>query len=144
MAQSFNVDRIGLFVHPQSVFMQHALVRGARLRFFTGAGLLRLHNLALALYLLEPTLEARRLNSRFASRPYRLIVTTEQEQAEAFLGMGEPEIVELEAPSTSIVRLMTGWYTIDNLTMGYAERYADLLRVLFPRRDPKIGLADLL
>lgn len=144
MAHTFNVDRIGLFVHPQSAFMYHALVRGARLRFFTGAALLRLHNLALALYLLEPTLEARRLNSRFATRPYRLIVTTEHEQAEAFLGMGEPEIVELEAPSTSIVRLITGWYGIDNLTMGYAERHADLLRVLFPCRDPKIALADLL
>lgn len=144
MAQTFNVDRIGLFVHPQSAFMQHALIRGARLRFFTGAALLRLHNLGLALYLLEPTLESRRLNSRFASRPYRLIVTTEEEQAEAFLGMGEPEIVELEAPSTAVVRLITGWYGIDNLTMGYTERHADLLRVLFPRRDPKIGLADLL
>ncbi len=143
-AQALNIERIGLFVHPQSAFMQHALVRGAHLRHFTGAALLRLHNLALALYLLEPTLESRRLNSRFAPRPYRLVVTTEHDQAEVFLGMGEPEVVELEVPSTSLVRLFTGWYGIDNLAIGYSERHADLLRVLFPRRDPKIGLADLL
>ncbi|MEW6580512.1 MAG: hypothetical protein AB1435_15140, partial [Chloroflexota bacterium] len=89
-------------------------------------------------------LESRRLNSRFAPRPYRLVVTTEHDQAEVFLGMGEPEVVELEVPSSSLIRLFTGWYGIDNLAMGYNERHADLLRVLFPRRDPKIGLADLL
>jgi predicted N-acetyltransferase YhbS len=143
-AQTLNIERIGLFVHPQSAFMQHALVRGARLRHFTGAALMRLHNLALTLYLLEPTLESRRLNSRFAPRPYRLVVTTEHDQAEVFLGMGEPEVVELEVPSTSLVRLFTGWYGIDNLAIGYSERHADLLRVLFPKRDPKIGLVDLL
>jgi GNAT superfamily N-acetyltransferase len=145
LAQAFNVDRIGLFVHPQSTFMQHAMARGACLRHFTGAGLVRLHHLPLALYLLVPTLESRRLNSRFASRAYHLVIATEHDQAGIDLGMGsDPEIVELEAPSTTVVRLITGWYGIDNLTMGYNERYADLLRVLFPRRDPKIALADLM
>lgn len=143
-AQAFNLDRIGLFVHPQSAFMQHALARGAYLRHFTGAGLVRLHNLPLAMYLLEPVLEARRLDSRFASRAYRLVITTEQDETDVYLGMGEPEIVELEVPSTSLVRLMTGWYGIENVSMGYPERHTDLLRVLFPRRDLKIGLADLL
>ncbi len=144
-AQTFNIDRIGLFVHPDSAFMEHALARGAVMRHFTGAGFVHLHNLPMALYLLTPTLESRRLNSRFASRSYHLVVTTEHDQADVYLGMGsEPELVELEVPSMSIVRLFTGWYCIENLTMGYHERHADLLRVLFPRRDPKIGLADLI
>jgi len=125
--------------------MQHALVRGASLCHFTGAGFLRLHDLPLALYLLGPTLDARRLNSRFAPRAYLLDISTEHDQAEVYLGTGdEPEIVALEVPSTSLVRLITGWYGIDNLGLGYPERHADLLRVLFPRRDPKIALADLI
>ena len=145
MAQTFNVERIGLFVHPDSAFMEHALARGAVLRQFTGAGFVHLHNLPMALYLLTPTLESRRLNSRFASRSYHLVINTEHDQADIYLGMGsEPEVVELEAPATSVVRLFTGWYCIDNLTMGYHERHADLLRVLFPKRDPKIGMADLI
>jgi GNAT superfamily N-acetyltransferase len=143
-AQAFAADRIGLFVHPQSAFMRHALARGAALRAFTGAGFLRLHDLPLALYLLEPTLEARLLNSRFVARAYHLVVSTEHDQAELMLGTGDPEVVEIEAPSTSLVRLVTGWYGIDHLAVGYHERHADLLRVLFPQRDPKIGLADLL
>lgn len=145
LAQAFNVDRIGLFVHPMSTFMQHALARGASLREFTGAGLVRLHHLPLALYLLVPTLEFRRANSRFAARAYRLVIATEHEQASIELGMGsDPEIVELEAPSTTVARLILGWYGIDNLTTGYSERYGDLLRVLFPRCNPKIALADLM
>ncbi len=143
-AQAFNAASVSLFVHPQSAFMRHALARGASLRHFTGAGLVRLHNLPLVCYLLQPTLEARQLNSRFAARSYQLIITTEHEQAEVFLGLDDPEIVELEIPSTSLVRLITGWYGVENVTAGYHERHADLLRVLFPRRDPKIGLADLL
>lgn len=143
-AQAFAADRIDLFVHPQSAFIRHALARGATLRAFTGAGFLRLHDLPLALYLLGPALEARRLNSRFVARAYHLIVTTEHEQADVFLGEGDPEIVEIEVPSTALTRLITGWYGIDHLAVGYHERQADLLRVLFPQRDPKIGLADLL
>ncbi|MBN1678887.1 MAG: GNAT family N-acetyltransferase [Anaerolineae bacterium] len=143
-AQAFGIDRIGLFVHPESTFMKHALVHGGSLRTFTGAGFVRLHNLPLTLELLVPTLEARRLNSPFASRGYRLIVSTEYEQVEVELGMGSLEEVALEAPSTSLLRLITGWYGIDHLNNGFHERYYDLLRVLFPRRDPKIALADLM
>ena len=142
-AQAFGVERIGLFVHPQGMFMQHALARGAGMRTFTGAGYVRLHNLAGALEQLIPTLEQRRLNSRYAARAYRLIVITEHDRAEVVLGMGSPEVVELEAPSTTLVRLLTGWYGLEHLAAGYNERYTDLLRVLFPRRDPKIGLADM-
>ena len=144
MAQTLTVERIGLFVHPNSIFMRHALLRGATLRHFTGSALVRLHNLPLALYQLVPTLEDRRMNSRFAQRAYQLVITTEHEEADVYLGMGDAEVVEIEAPSTSIVRLFTGWYGIDHLALGYHERYIDLLRVLFPQRDPKIGLADVI
>ncbi|MBN2305685.1 MAG: GNAT family N-acetyltransferase [Anaerolineae bacterium] len=143
-AQTFNQDRIGLFVHPDSAFMQHALARGATVRHFTGGGLLRLHNLEQALRLLTPTLDARRLNSRFAARTYRLEIRTEHDSTGITLGMGDPETVDIEVPATTLTRLITGWYGIDHLTIGYHERYADLLRVLFPRRDPKLGLADLI
>lgn len=143
-ARAYNTSRIGLFVHPESTFMRHALARGATQRDFTGAGFLRLHNLPLTLDLLQPTLETRCLNSRYAGRGYRLMITTEHDQADVHLGQGEGETVELEAPSTTLVRLITGWYGIDHLSTGYHERYADLLRILFPRRDPKIGLADML
>jgi GNAT superfamily N-acetyltransferase len=143
-AQAFGVDRVGLFVHPEGRFMQHALAHGAARRQFTGAGFLRLHDLGRALELLHDTLEARRLNSRYATRAYRLIVTTEHDQAELELGMGEADVVALEIPTTALVRLITGWYGIEHVGLGYHERFADLLRVLFPRRDPKIGLADLM
>jgi predicted N-acetyltransferase YhbS len=143
-AQALDIDRIGLYVHPESAFMRHALVHGATLRAFTGAGALRLHDLGQTLYHFSPTLEARRLNSPFVARAYHLIVTTEHDQGEVYLGMGDPEIVELEVPSTSFVRLLTGWYGIDHLATGYHQRYTDLLRALFPRRTPMIGIADLL
>lgn len=143
-AQAFNADRIGLYIHPASAFMQHALVRGAVLRQATGGGLLRLHDLALTLNLLTSTLEARRINSLYAARAYRLVIRTEHEQADVYLGMGDPETVELEVPSTSLLRLITGWYGIDQVSLGFHEWYADLLGVLFPRRDPRLGLADLL
>jgi hypothetical protein len=143
-ARAFNASRIGLFVHPESAFMRHALAHGAIQRHFTGAGFLRLHNLPLTLDLLRPVLESRRLNSRYTSRTYHLNITTEHERAETHLGMGEGELVELEVPSTTLVRLMTGWYGIDQVSAGYHERYTDLLRVLFPRREPKIGLADMI
>ncbi len=144
LAQTFSVERIGLFVHPNSLFMRHALLRGATLRHFTGSALVRLQNLPLALNLMVPTLEDRRMNSRFAQRAYQLVITTEHEEADVFLGIGDAEVVQIEAPSTTIVRLFTGWYGIDHLTMGYHERYTDLLRILFPQRDPKIGLADVI
>ncbi|MBI5959320.1 MAG: GNAT family N-acetyltransferase [Chloroflexi bacterium] len=144
MADALTVDRIGLFVHPQSAFMRHALVRGANQRHFTGAGFLRLHNLPAALQRLAPTLEARHSVSECDSRAYHLIIRTENQQAEVTLGTGgSPEIVELEAPATVVVRLLTGWFGIDRVVEGYQERHALLLRSLFPQRDPKIGLADL-
>lgn len=143
-AQAFNADSIGLFLHPNSAFMQHALTRGAFLRCATGAGLMRIHDLDNALHLLTPALEARHLSSRYAARAYRLVIHTEHETADTYLGVGDPETVELETPSTALVRLVTGWYGIGNLSMGYHERYADLLRVLFPRRDPRLGMADLI
>jgi hypothetical protein len=143
-AQAFGAERIGLFVHPESAFMRHALARGGTLRDFTGAGYLRLHNLPQALERLAPTLEARRLNSPYAARAYHLVVATEHAQAEVYLGQGDPEIVDLEVPSTTLTRLITGWYGIVHLAAGYHERYFDLLRYLFPRRDPRIGLADLI
>jgi hypothetical protein len=144
MALASNADRIGLFVHPQSTLMCHALARGATLRHFTGAGFLRLHNLAAALTGLAPTFEARLNDSHFASRGFHLIINTEDHQAELTLGSApSPEIVELDAPATVIVRLLTGWFGVDRVKEGYNERHAALLRVLFPPRDPKIGLADL-
>jgi predicted N-acetyltransferase YhbS len=144
LAQTFNARRIGLFVHPASQFARHALVRGASFRSFTGAGFMRVHNLPLAVQQLGPELEARRLASPYAGRAFRLVITTEHDQAEIELGHGTPEPVELEVPATAFVRLLSGWYGIDHLNAGYLARHDDLLRVLFPRRDPKIGLADLI
>jgi hypothetical protein len=144
LAQIKEVDRIGLFVHPDSRFVQHALVRGAALRHFTGAGFVRLHDLAGALELLIPTFESRLQNCRFVGRNCHLIVRTESDQAEILLGSADdPEVVEIDVPATVLVRLITGWFGFENVTAGYHERHTDLLRVLFPRRTPKIGLADL-
>ncbi len=144
LAQVKGEERIGLFVHPNSAFMQHALVRGAALRYFTGAGFVRLHDLAGALELLAPTFEARLQNCRFGGRDCLLVVTTETDQAELRLGTADdPEIVELEIPATVLVRLLTGWIGFKNVTAGYRERHMDLLNALFPQRAPKIGLADL-
>lgn len=144
VAQALDTTRIGLFVHPASRLMRHALAHGASLRSFTGAGFVRLHDLALTMEILQPELDIRRWESRFADRAYHLAITTEDDQVEIRLGRGEPEMVELEIPATSLVRLITGWYTIDHLKTGYYEQHQDLLRVLFPRRDPRIGLADLI
>lgn len=143
-ALAFGAERVGLYVHPQSTLMRHALARGACQRAFTGAGLVRLHDLDETLDQLRPALEQRRLDSPYAARAYHLVVQTESDQGEVFLGMGEPETVELEAPSTVVARLITGWYGLDYLTTGYHERYAPLLRVFFPQGDPRIALADLL
>lgn len=144
VAQTFEASRIGLFVHPESTFMQHALACGGTLAHFTGAGLLRLHDLGRLLDRLGPTLDERLLNSRFTERAIHLVIGTETEQADIRLGVDAPEVVELEIPATSLLRLITGWYGIEHITTGFHERYTELLGVLFPRRDPKIGLADLL
>jgi hypothetical protein len=144
-AQTLNAPRIGLFVHPQSAFMRHALARGASARHFTGAGFTRLHDLPRALDYLTPALDERHANSPYAERSFRLVVATEHEQAEVYLGRGDEfEPVELEAPAATVARLITGWYGIDHVEMGYYARHADLLRALFPQRDSKIGLADLI
>jgi len=143
-ALTFGAQRVGLYVHPHSALMRHVLARGGCQRAFTGAGLVRLHHLDEALNRLHPTLEQRRLASPYAARAYRLVVRTENDQGEVVLGMGEPEWVELEAPSTVVVRLLTGWYGLAHLTTGYSERYAPLLRALFPPGAPKIALADML
>lgn len=144
-AQTVNADRIGLFVHPASALMQHALARGAVRRQFTGAGFVRLHDLPLALNLLAPTFETRCYHSRFVGRAYRLIVMTEDTQGEAHWGVGaEHDTIELEIPVTALTRLITGWYGIDQVAASFDERHTELLRALFPKRDPKIGLADLI
>ena len=142
-ALTLGVERIGLYIHPHSALMRHLLARGACLRAFKGAGMVRLHDLSEALDRLQPALEQRRLNSPYAARAYRLLVRTESDQAEVYLGAGDYELVELEAPSTVVARLITGWHGLDRATAGYHERYAPLLRALFPQGDPKIALPDL-
>jgi GNAT superfamily N-acetyltransferase len=143
-AQSLGTARIGLFVHPASALMQHALARGASLRQSTGAGFMRLHDLMVAFQALYPVLETRRQDSRFAERAYLLAISTETDQIEVPLGQGEPHVVTLEIPAAGLARLITGWTSVDHLEVGYREADRDLLRVLFPPRDPKIGLADLI
>jgi predicted acetyltransferase len=144
MAQDQGEERIGLFVHPQSALMRHALARGGSQREATGACFMRLHNLQLALELLQPTFEARRLNSRYFARACRLIIQTEHERGEITFGVGMPDIIELDIPSSLLIRLITGWYGMDHIPTGYHERHANVLRILFPAGDPKIGLADLI
>lgn len=146
-ARTLGSSQIGLFVHPDSALMRHALVRGASLRHFTGAAFLRLHSLPITLELLRPTLDRRCADSRFADRAFDIYIATEHEEAVILLGQDtadEVEVVELEIPSSALLRLITGWYGVDHLDASYPARYADLLRVLFPQRDPKIGLADVL
>lgn len=143
-ARTLGVERIGLYIHPQSALMGHVLARGACQRAFTGAGMVRLHDLGETLDRMQPALEERRLNSPYAARAYRLVVRTESDQGEVQLGAGDCELVELEAPSTVVARLITGWHGLDRATVGYLERYAPLLRVLFPQGDPRIALPDLL
>lgn len=143
-ARAFGADRIGLYVHPQSALMRHALARGACLRHFTGAAFMRLNNLGAALNQLQPELDRRRADSAFVQRAYRLVVTTENDVGEITLGTGEPDTVALEIPNTDLVRLITGWFGAEHLATGYHERHAALLRVLFPQRDPKISMADIL
>lgn len=144
VAHGLGQDQIGLFVHPASPFMQHALAHGASLRHFTGAGLLRLHNLTGTLDALVPTLDERRLNSRFNERAYRLVVTTENAGTEIFLGQGDPAAVEIEIPSSALVQLITGWQGTEHLPMAHHERHSELLSVLFPARQPMIAIADVI
>lgn len=142
-ARTLGVERIGLYIHPQSALMRHMLARGACQRAFTGAGMVRLHDLGEALDRLQPALEQRRLNSPYAARAYQLVIRTESDQGEVYLGTGDYELVEMEAPSTVVARLITGWHGLDRAAAGYHERYAPLLRALFPQGDPRIALPDL-
>lgn len=143
-ARTLSVDRIGLYIHPQCTMMGHLLARGASLRAFTGAGMVRVHDLGEALDRLRPTLELRRLNSPYAERAFRLLVRTENDYAEVLLGAGDHELVELELPATTLTCLITGWIGLDQADADYHERYTPLLRALFPQGDPRIALSDLL
>jgi len=81
IAARLQVDRIGLFVPPDSTFMRHALARGATLRAFTGAAALHLHDAQIALDHLAPALEERALNSRYAGRACRIVIPPEHATA---------------------------------------------------------------
>ncbi|MBN1965689.1 MAG: hypothetical protein JW910_13645, partial [Anaerolineae bacterium] len=74
----------------------------------------------------------------------RLIVRTEEDEGQAVLGDGA-QVVRLNASATDFLRLATGWFGIDDLPPGaYNERHRPLLRAFFPKREPRIGLADIL
>ena len=144
LAHDYGADRIGVFVHPESQMMRHVLAHGGLRRDFTGAGFLRLHDLSALADLLKPALEDRRLNSRFAGRGFQLILSTGDSTAAVQLGEGAEE-VRLEIPAVDLIRLVTGWFGIDDLPGDYySEPHKDVLRVLFPKREPRIGLADIL
>lgn len=147
MACDYGAERIGLFIHPACQMMEHALARGATLRSFTGAGFLRLNDLARTLEGMADTLRHRLNASRFAGYPIQLRLMTEEQSAE--ISFGEPgrkaEVVELAAPATDLIRLLSGWFGLDNLSPGsYALRHQDVLRAFFPKGNPKIAIADLI
>ena len=141
-AADYDADRIGLFVHPESRLMRHALAHGGARREFTGAAFLRLHDLPILLDRLRPALEARLAESLFAGRAFRLELATSEQMALAdFNGGGE--VVRLEAPATMLLRLLTGWFTVDDLPPDYySEPQRRLLSVLFPKREPRMSMAD--
>ncbi len=142
-ARDYNAERIGLFVHPESRLMRHALMHGGTRREFTGAGFLRLHDLPRLLALLAPTLEARLAASCFGAGG-ELRVTTEEQTAEVALGGAGP-VISLELPAADFVRLVTGWFGVDDLAAGHvAEDDRDRLDVLFPKGEPRLAIADLL
>jgi predicted N-acetyltransferase YhbS len=147
MACDYGAERIGLFIHPACQMTEHTLARGAILRSFTGAGFLRLNDLARTLEGMADTLQRRLNASRFAGYPIQLRLMTEEQNAE--ISFGEPgrkaEPVELAAPATDMIRLLSGWFGLDNLPPGsYALRHQDVLRALFPKGNPKIAIADLI
>ena len=58
---------------------------------------------------------------------------------------GKDDTVELEAPATDLIRLLTGWFGLSNLTAGsFSAKDEDVLKVLFPRGEPRVGIADLI
>ncbi len=144
LARDYNAHRIGVFVHPESQMMRHVLAHGGVLRDFTGAAYLRLHDLSVLASRLVPELTARLMASRFAGRAFRLQLMTDDQTVELDFDGGS-ELISLEAPATDLVRLVTGWFTIDDVSPDYySEPHRDLLRVLFPKRNPRIGMADIM
>jgi len=146
-ARDYDAPLIGLYIHPQSKAMRHALAHGAIMRSFTGAGFLRLNDLGLALDGFHHTLQQRLDQTPYNGYQIRLRVSNESVTTETLLGVanGPEELVPLEAPSIDLIRLLTGWFGIENLPPGsYHERHEGVLRQLFPKGDPKIGIADLL
>ncbi len=146
-AHTYNAERIGLYVHPQSQIMAHALVRGAVQRNFTGAGFLRLNDLVTTLHGMADTFQARLNESPFNGQSIVLRLSTENAAADLpLLPESEgAEIVELEAPAAEMIGLFSGWYGIDNLPdANYALKHYHVLNALFPKGDPKVGFADLI
>src|SRR5260370_24048612 len=146
-ARDYNAERIGLYVHPQSMLMKHALVHGACSRSFTGAGFIRLNDLTLTLESMINTFQRRLDESPYAARKVRVQVAAENQSAEFMIGTigGKDDTVTLEAPASDLVRLFTGWFGLSNLTSGsYSARDEEVLKVLFPRGDPKVAIAALL
>jgi predicted acetyltransferase len=146
-ARDSGVDRIGLYVHPQSQLMAHVMAHGAIQRSFTGAGFVRMNDLSLALNSLTPTLENRLADSAYAGSQIRLRVVTELQQTEILIGVPQApeEVVTLEALTNDITRLLLGWFGLKHLPIeGYQEQHADLLNLLFPQGDPRVGFPDLI
>jgi GNAT superfamily N-acetyltransferase len=146
-AHDYNAQRIGLYIHPESTLMRHVLAHGAVMRSYSGAGFLRLNDLTLLLESMLSTFQRRLSHSPFATDAIRLRVSSEEQSAEISFGAlhGMEEEIVLEAPSTDLMRLFSGWYGIDNLSAeGYSERHYERLKALFPKGDPKIGIADLI
>ncbi len=144
-ARDYAAERIGLYVHPDSRLMTHALARGAALRSFTGAGFLRLNDLSLTLEGLADTLKDRLDRSPYAGQAIRLQLSSERESGEVMLGSGKAEAVPLEAPAADLIRLFSGWFGISNLDSGsHLTKQAPLLQILFPRSDSKVAIADLI
>lgn len=145
-ARDYEVERIGLYIHPQSTLMNHALIRGASLRSFTGAGFLRLNDLNLFLEGMIDTLQHRLDTSAFAGQAIQLQVSNENTSATINLGShGTPEMIDISAPTHDLLRLMSGWYGPSGLPSGsYTAKYEDVLKVLFPKGDPKVSIADLI
>jgi predicted acetyltransferase len=146
-ARDAGIDRIGLYVHPQSQLMAHAMAHGAIQRSFTGAGFIRINDLQLTLDAMVPTLEQRLSASAYASSRIRLQVATETQQAEVFIGVPQApeEVVPLEVLASDMVRLLTGWYGLTHLPEeAYQFRHHEVLSLLFPKGDPKVAIADLI
>lgn len=117
------------------------------MRSYTGAGFLRLNDLGLALEAMHNTFQQRLDQTSYSGYQIRLRVSSESSSAETVLGTsnGPEELVLLEAPSIDLTRLLTGWFGVENLPPGsFHERHEGVLRELFPKGDPKVGIADLL